>query len=129
MKLATGYWLLATALALGVSTSASAQYGDAPPRPNAANVKSGILAKIGIDQRIGQQLPLDLTFRDETGRDVRIGDYFRDKPVVLALAYYECPMLCTQVLNGMTASLKTLRSEERRVGKECRSGAWAASER
>ena len=108
MKLATGHWLLAAALALAVGSSASAQYGDAPPRADAANVSPAILKKVGIDQRIGQQLPLDLRFRDETGRDVRIGEFFHGKPVVLALAYYDCPMLCTQVLHGMTGSLKTL---------------------
>jgi len=67
-----------------------------------------VLGKIGIDQKIGQQLPLDLTFRDEDGRDVKLGQFFGTRPVVLALAYYECPMLCTQVLNGMTGALKTL---------------------
>ncbi len=86
---------------------AQAQYGEPPPRPD-PNVRTGILKEVGIDQRIGQQLPLDLTFHDETGRDVRFGDVFHGKPVVLALAYYDCPMLCTQVLNGMTGSLKTL---------------------
>jgi protein SCO1/2 len=47
-------------------------------------------------------------FRDEIGRDVKLGAYFGSRPVVIALAYYECPMLCTQVLNGMTGALKTL---------------------
>jgi protein SCO1/2 len=107
VKLASGHWLLAAALALCVSTSASAQYGEPPPRPD-PNVRTGILRDVGIDQRIGQQLPLDVTFHDETGRDVRLGAFFHDRPVVLALAYYDCPMLCTQVLNGMTGSLKTL---------------------
>jgi protein SCO1/2 len=99
--LGAGVWALTASVAY-------AQYGDAPPRPNAANVKTGILKDVGIDQRIGQQLPLDLVFRDEDGRDVTLRRFFGGKPVVLALAYYECPMLCTQVLNGMTASLKTL---------------------
>jgi len=72
------------------------------------SAKPAILQNVGIDQRIGQQLPLDLVFHDEDGRDVRLGQYFGAKPVVLALAYYECPMLCTQVLNGMTGALKTL---------------------
>ena len=97
-----------TAVALLLPALAFAQYGEAPARPDAANVRPAILKNVGIDQRIGQQLPLDLTFRDETGRNVRIGEFFRGKPVVLALAYYDCPMLCTQVLNGMTGSLKTL---------------------
>jgi protein SCO1/2 len=96
------------ALALLAPASAYAQYGDAPPRPNPANAKSGILKEVSIEQKIGQQLPLDLTFKDERGSDVRLGQYFGGKPVVMALAYYECPMLCTQVLNGMTGALKTL---------------------
>jgi protein SCO1/2 len=86
---------------------ARAQYGEPPPRPD-PNVRTGILKSVSIDQRIGEQLPLDVTFHDETGRNVRLGDFFHDRPVVLALAYYDCPMLCTQVLNGMTGSLKTL---------------------
>lgn len=86
---------------------ARAQYGEPPPRPD-PNVRTGILKSISIDQRIGEQLPLDVTFHDETGRNVRLGDFFHGRPVVLALAYYDCPMLCTQVLNGMTGSLKTL---------------------
>jgi protein SCO1 len=98
----------ALALALFAPATAAAQYGDAPPRATAANTKSGILKEVSIDQRIGQQLPLDLTFKDDSGRDVRLGEFFGKRPVVLALAYYECPMLCTQVLNGMTGALKTL---------------------
>jgi len=96
------------ALALMAPASAYAQYGDAPPRPSAAAARTGILKEVSIEQRIGQQLPLDLPFKDEAGNDVRLGQYFGGKPVVLALAYYECPMLCTQVLNGMTGALKTL---------------------
>jgi protein SCO1/2 len=97
-------------VALGVTLPAAAyaQYGDAPPRSTAASQKPGLLKEVRIDQQIGQQLPLDLTFRDDSGRDVRLGAFFGNRPVVLALAYYECPMLCTQVLNGMTGALKTL---------------------
>ena len=98
----------AAAFALLVPGAVSAQYADAPPRPTAATAKPGILQKISIDQKIGEPLPLDLSFKDEAGRDVRLGDYFGKKPVVMALAYFECPMLCTQVLNGMTGTLKTL---------------------
>jgi protein SCO1 len=80
----------------------------APPEMNPVSKKPAILDKVGIDQKIGQQLPLDAVFRDETGRDVKLGEYFGSHPVVMALAYYECPMLCTQVINGMTGALKTL---------------------
>ena len=62
--------------------------------------------EIGIDQRLGDQVPLDLEFRDESGATVRLGDYFGDRPVVLALVYYECPMLCTLVLNGAVRALR-----------------------
>ena len=100
--------LAALALLAASSVPAYAQYAAGPQRPNAANQKPDILKSVGIDQRIGQQLPLDLAFKNEAGREVRLGEFFNGRPVVLALAYYDCPMLCTQVLNGMTAALKTL---------------------
>ena len=89
-------------------TPAQAQYAAGPQRPNVVSQKPEILSKVGIDQKIGQQIPLDLTFKNEVGREVKLSEFFNGKPVVLALAYYECPMLCTQVLNGMTGALKTL---------------------
>jgi protein SCO1/2 len=63
---------------------------------------------VGFDQRLGETLPLDVTLRDETGRSVRLGGYFGRKPVVVSLAYYGCPMLCTLSLNGLASALKTL---------------------
>ena len=82
-----------------------------PPEVDPATHRPRILEQVGIDQRIGQQLPLDTPFVDDQGRHVHLGDFFGSRPVVLALAYYECPMLCTQVLNGMTGSLKTMNFE------------------
>lgn len=70
--------------------------------------KPKALEGVTYAQRLGDQVPADLAFVDETGRPVRLGDYFGTRPIVLALAYYECPMLCTQVLSGMTAGLKGL---------------------
>jgi len=67
-----------------------------------------ILRNVGIAQRLGAPLPLDFSFRDEDGRTVRLGDYFGKKPVVLVLAYYNCPMLCTQVLNGLLSAMRVL---------------------
>ena len=98
------------ALSLLAPASAYAQTGELPmpERSMAASRKPAILENVGIDQKIGQQLPLDLVFKDESGRDVTLGEFFGKRPVVLALAYYDCPMLCTQVLNGMTGALKTL---------------------
>jgi cytochrome c oxidase subunit II len=63
---------------------------------------------IGFDQRLDEQVPLDLKFRDESGKTVGLGDYFNRKPVILVLVYYQCPMLCNQVLNGLVGGLKAL---------------------
>jgi|GEM_PF-28080 len=68
----------------------------------------GPLREVGFDQRLNEQAPLDLVFRDENGQMVQLKSYFGSKPVILALVYYECPMLCTQVLNGLVSSLKVL---------------------
>src|SRR5512134_2043064 len=78
---------------------------------DAASARPGLLSKIGLDQRLNNQVPLDLTFVDESGREVRLGEYFGKRPVILALVYYECPMLCTQVLNGLVSALATLKFE------------------
>lgn len=78
--------------------------------PNEVGVSNGlpsILQKVGIDQKLNAQLPLDAEFKDENGNTIKLGDYFNTgRPVVLALVYYECPMLCNEVLNGLTGSLK-----------------------
>jgi len=66
------------------------------------------LRDVNIEQRLDAQVPLDLEFRDESGQPVRLGQYFGTKPVILSLAYYECPMLCSLVLNGLTSALKVL---------------------
>ena len=63
-------------------------------------MRPDLLKEVGIDQKLNQQVPLDFTFRDETGKTVQLGQYFGRKPVILSLVYYNCPMLCTQVLNG-----------------------------
>ncbi|HEX6211106.1 MAG TPA: SCO family protein [Methylomirabilota bacterium] len=76
----------------------------APP----AGALPALLQDIGLDQKLNEQVPLGLAFRDEQGRSVTLGELFRGKPVVLVLAYYECPMLCTQVLNGLTGAMRTL---------------------
>jgi protein SCO1/2 len=59
-------------------------------------------------QRLGQKLPLDVQFKDETGRTVALGEYFGKRPVVVAFVYYQCPMLCTQIMNGISSALKVL---------------------
>ena len=67
-----------------------------------------LLQKVSFDQKLGAQIPLDLKFRDEYGNQIALGQYFHQKPVILSLVYYQCPMLCTQVLNGMVSSFLPL---------------------
>lgn len=98
---------LACAFVALISPSALAQV-QAQGRPQ-------LLRDVGIDQKLNGQIPLDLTFRDETGRTVPLAEYFGGKPVVLTLVYYECPMLCTQVLNGLLRSFQSLKFD---VGKQ-----------
>jgi len=87
--------------------------------PSQAGVSSGlpaVLKTVGIEQKLNEQLPLDAEFKDENGSLVKLGDYFgKGRPVVLALVYYECPMLCNEVLNGLTGSLKGMSFD---AGKE-----------
>jgi protein SCO1/2 len=89
--------------AAGVSWSQAApqlQPGEAIP-----NQKPSILDQVGLDQRLNSQVPLDLAFVDENGQAVQLQQYFGAKPVILMLVYYQCPMLCTQVLNGFTGAM------------------------
>jgi protein SCO1 len=69
---------------------------------------AGILNEIGVDQKLNVPVPLDLTFKDETGNDVKLRDFFDRKPVILSLVYYECPMLCSMTLNGLVKSMRPL---------------------
>jgi cytochrome oxidase Cu insertion factor (SCO1/SenC/PrrC family) len=111
-------WLVSLAfVCLALTPALASAQGPLPQeRPGEpTGAKPGILSKIGIDQRLNHHVPLDLPFVDENGKEVRLGDFFGKRPVLLALVYYECPMLCTQVLNGVTGALKVLNFD---VGRE-----------
>ena len=88
--------------------------GQAAVSPPPAGMQR-IVQDVGLDQRLDEQVPLDLTFRDEAGRTVALRDYFRGKPVILSLVYFRCPMLCTQVLNGL---LKSSQAVELQLGQD-----------
>ncbi len=120
--------LLLSLSILLLTTNASAQksehynsplYAPKTYDPTQAGVSSGLpsaLKSVGIEQKLNEQLPLDSEFKDENGNIVKLGDYFgTGKPVILALVYYECPMLCNEVLNGLTGSLKGISFD---AGKE-----------
>lgn len=97
--------------------SATAQPARSGPGQNVERQggKPKALEDVGIDQRLNEQVPLDIVLKDETGRPVQLKEYFRGKPVVLALVYYSCPMLCNQVLDGLASSLDVLKFD---IGKE-----------
>jgi len=78
-------------------------------------VRPELLKDVGIDQKLNGAIPLGLAFRDENGSTAKLSEFFGQKPVVLALVYYNCPMLCTQVLNGLDRSLKDLPMD---IGKD-----------
>ncbi len=80
-----------------------------------ANIRPPGLQNVGIEQHLDEQIPADLNFRDETGKPVRLGDYFGKKPMILNLVYYNCPMLCGEVLSGLESALRVLKFD---VGKE-----------
>jgi protein SCO1/2 len=99
----------ATALALAALRCGLASAQIFTP-PETKTIAPPGLEGVGIDQRLNEQVPLNLTFKDEQGTTVKLGDYFHDgRPVILNLVYYQCPMLCTEVLNGLTSALKVIK--------------------
>ena len=103
--------LLALVFSMPAWSQAMTQGILSPP----ANVRPPGLKNVGIEQRLDEQIPPDLTFRDETGKSVQLGDYFGKKPIILNLVYYRCPMLCGEVLSGLESALRVLKFD---VGKE-----------
>jgi protein SCO1/2 len=103
-------WLavLGAAVLMSASPSAAQLLGDPMSPTQNLGVRPELLKEVGIDQKLNDTVPLSLTFRDEHGKTVELAQYFGSKPVILSLVYYSCPMLCTQVLNGLDRSLKNI---------------------
>lgn len=94
-------------MALGQPPSAFLKAQDSGP---ASQVDPASLKDIGIDQHLNEQLPLDLQFKDEDGRNVHLGEYFtKGRPVILTFVYYQCPMLCSEVLQGLNGSMEVMK--------------------
>src|SRR5215469_4554601 len=93
-----------------LSLSADAQFYN-PPQSSGqpAGQKPAILNSVGLDQKLNTGLPLDAQFRDERGNVVALQQFFTGKPAILALVYYQCPMLCTEVLNGLASAIAPLK--------------------
>jgi protein SCO1/2 len=105
MKLS--HYILSVASLLALTVTANAQTVPDNVGTSSAGLPAA-LRNVGFEPPLNGQIPLNLAFRDELGRDVRLGDYFGRKPVLLALVYYGCPMLCNQVEQGVVGSLKML---------------------
>jgi protein SCO1 len=105
-------WLVCAALASVVllhPSAAGAQLLGDPMNPTQnIGIHPDLLKQVGIDQKLNDSVPLNLTFRDEHGKTVKLAQYFGSKPVILTLVYYSCPMLCTQILNGLDRSLENI---------------------
>jgi protein SCO1/2 len=105
----TTRFLVAAAMLLTATAPGLAQvapYGEKTMGDPAQDHLPDILNTVKIDQRLGQQLPLDTQFRDETGKPVKLGDYFGKRPVILSLVYYQCQILCMEDLNGLVGALE-----------------------
>jgi protein SCO1/2 len=106
-------------MGIGLMSVVVSAQGNAPglrPEPGLPSQQTPTpLSNVSFEQRLNEQLPLDLPFRNEAGQTVKLGDYFGRKPVILTFVYYECPMLCTEVLNGLESSLRVLNET---IGKE-----------
>ncbi len=103
-------WKHAISGAFALLLSAAALGAQAVPGsigPAAQNMPP-VLQNVGFEPKLNAHLPLDLAFRDEAGRDVQLRQYFTQKPVLLALVYYGCPMLCNQVEQGVVGALRML---------------------
>jgi protein SCO1 len=98
---------LATALALSAAPGLGQGSSGTP-----ASIAPPELEGVGFEQRLDEQVDFELTFRDSTGDEIRLGELFGEKPAVLALAYYECPMLCTLELNGVLRALRAMRESD-----------------
>lgn len=86
-----------------------ASYGEKQGGENTGDQLPQVLQKVGVTQRLNQPLPLDAAFVDETGKPVVLRDYFGKRPAILAMVYYNCPMLCSEEMDGLTSSLEMVK--------------------
>jgi protein SCO1/2 len=97
------------ALLCGFAAAQVSSYGDKEEGPNSGNQLPTVLQRVGVEQHLNQMLPLDAQFVDDTGKTVRLGDYFGKRPAILSLVYYNCPMLCSEEMDGLASALEMVR--------------------
>jgi len=103
--------LLALLLGSAHNLAAIGATGAADPHLPEAPLPPPPVKDVGLDQKLGESIPLDLVFRDEAGADVRLSQYFGKRPVILSLVYFNCPMLCGMTTDGLVRSVRALRFE------------------
>jgi protein SCO1/2 len=104
--------VLCCAVLLGAPLFAQvSSYGDKQSGENTGDQLPQVLQKVGVSQHLNRQLPLDTAFVDETGKPVKLGDYFGKRPAILSLVYYNCPMLCSEEMDGLTSALEMVKLE------------------
>jgi protein SCO1 len=84
-------------------------YGDKQSGENTGDQLPQVLQKVGVSQHLNQELPLDAAFVDDTGKAVKLGDYFGKRPAIISLVYYNCPMLCSEEMDGLTSALEMVK--------------------
>src|ERR1700680_2092796 len=110
-----GVWFVGAALACASFAFAPVSNAQFTDPTQGIGVRPGLVKEVGVVQKLNDTIPLSLTFRDEHGKTVQLAQYFGSKPVILTLVYYNCPMLCTQVLNGLDRTLKQIPMD---IGKD-----------
>src|ERR1035437_2132241 len=106
----SGMGALLLGMLLGATMPAQvSSYGDKEQGENSGDQLPTVLQKVGVEQHLNQQLPLDAQFVDDTGRTVRLGDYFGKHPAILSLVYYNCPLLCSEGVDGLAGALEMVK--------------------
>jgi protein SCO1/2 len=100
---------LGCALACAPLTAQVASYGDKQTGENSGDQLPKVLKGVTVEQHLNQPLPLDAQFVDDTGKTVRLGDYFGKHPAIVTLVYYNCPMLCSEEMDGLTSALSMVK--------------------
>jgi protein SCO1 len=101
--------ILCCALLGGPLFAQVSSYGDKQSGENTGDQLPQVLQKVGVSQHLNQQLPFDAAFVDETGKSVTLGDYFGKRPAILSLVYYNCPLLCSEEMDGLTSALEMVK--------------------
>lgn len=109
-----GWWMAVVAAICAIVISAPvfgqvSSYGDKATGENTGDQLPNVLQKVGVAQHLNQQLPLDAAFVDDTGKPVHLGDYFGKRPAVVSMVYYNCPLLCSEELDGLTGALEMVK--------------------